>query len=84
VATNRVAGGPRDARIALEEYNRWLTSPPPSLALPGRFTQNWIEANVPLLHPGQVPALMAELRARGWTDDWIAQRVRPFIANHSR
>jgi hypothetical protein len=66
----------RQAELAHQE---WLSSPPPPLPLPGRFTQKWIEENVPYLHPGQVPVLMEELHARGWTDRRIAQRVEPYL-----
>jgi hypothetical protein len=68
----------RELREA-QAYQRWLDGPPPPLTMPARFTQNWIAANVPHLHPGQVPTLMRELRARGWSDDRIADRVAPFL-----
>ena len=55
-------------RQRAEAYRSWLDSPPEPLRLPARFTQTWLEENVPLLHPGQVPMLMDEMRARGWTD----------------
>src|SRR3954452_19393529 len=42
-------------------YQVWLDGPPPPLTLPSRFTQNWITANVPHLHPGQVAPLLREL-----------------------
>jgi hypothetical protein len=80
------AGGRRSAERAAaaareqaEAERRWLVGPPPILPLPGRFTQNWFASYVPGLHPGQVPTLMAELRARGWTQERIDQRVRPFL-----
>jgi hypothetical protein len=57
----------------------WLDGPAPPLPLPSRFTQNWIAANVPYLHPGQVPVLLAEMRARGWSEERIDQRVRPYL-----
>jgi hypothetical protein len=60
-------------------HQRWLESPPPPLQLPARFTQGWIEENVPYLHPGQVPVLIDELHARGWKDERIAQRVAPYL-----
>jgi hypothetical protein len=66
----------RQAELA---HQQWLASPPPPLLVPGRFTQRWIAENVPSLHPGQVPALRKELRARGWTDDKIALRVEPYL-----
>jgi hypothetical protein len=70
-------------RAEAEAYRQWLNAPPPPLAFPGRFTQNWIAENVPQLHPGQIPLLRAELKARGWTDSRIAQRVEPFLVDHS-
>jgi len=68
-------------RAAAEE-RRWLASPPPPLTLPGRFTENWLAANVPQLHPGQVPVLMEELHDRGWTDERIERRVAPHLARN--
>jgi hypothetical protein len=70
-------------RQALLAHQRWLGSPPPPLQLPARFTQRWIEENVPYLHPRQVPALIDELHARGWKDDRIAQRVAPYCSPKS-
>jgi hypothetical protein len=69
-------------RFEAEAFQRWLDSPPPPMAFPGRFTQNWLAENVPYLHPGQVPMLMAELRARGWSDARINQRVAPYLPDH--
>jgi hypothetical protein len=69
-------------RQRVEAYRRWLEGPPPPLSLPGRFTQNWIAENVPQLHPGQLPVLMEELQARGWTEARIAQRVIPYVTEH--
>lgn len=66
-------------RQAQAAYEQWLASPPPPLQAPARFTQSWIANNVPSLHPGQVPALLAELRSRGWTDEKIAMRIRPYL-----
>lgn len=62
-----------------EELQRWLKAPPPPLPLPGRFTDNWFAANVPRLHPGQVPVLFEEMHARGWTSRRIEQRVGPYL-----
>jgi hypothetical protein len=67
------------ARQAELAHQAWLAGPPPPLTMPGRFTQNWITENVPHLHPGQVPELLREMRARGWTDARIEQRVRPYL-----
>jgi hypothetical protein len=66
-------------RIQLEAQHRWLDGPPPALQVPGRFTENWFAENVPSLHPGQVPALLEELHERGWTDQRIEKRVRPYM-----
>jgi hypothetical protein len=71
----RAAAG--QARI--EAQRRWLEGPPPVLHVPGRFTENWFAANVPSLHPGQVPALLEELHERGWTDQRIEKRVGPYL-----
>jgi len=62
-----------------EEHEAWLKAPPPPLPLPGRFTQKWIAANVPYLHPGQVPTLIEEFRIRGWSDTEIERRVEPYL-----
>lgn len=67
-------------RRRAEAVQRWLSMPAPPLMVPSRFTQNWIAANVPQLHPGQVPVLVRELRARGWTDERIDERVGPYLA----
>ena len=61
----------------------WLAAPPTPLPMPGRFTQTWIVANAPHLHPGQVPMLLRELNARGWTDQRIDDRVRPYLPSDS-
>jgi hypothetical protein len=60
----------------------WLAGPPPPLPVPGRFTTNWFAANVPSLHPGQIPVLLTELQARGWTQEKIATRVMPYIQSN--
>src|SRR4051794_32791356 len=76
--TERVAARQAETeRQRVAAYRAWLKAPPTPVVFPGRFTQNWIEANVPGLHPGQLPSLIAELHARGWTDERIAQRVEP-------
>ena len=64
------------------QQQAWLAGPPPPLPLPSRFTERWFEDNVPNLHPGQVPLLIGELKARGWKDDRISQRVGPFLAHN--
>jgi hypothetical protein len=66
-------------RARLETQHRWLEGPPPTLQVPGRFTENWFAANVPSLHPGQIPSLLEELHERGWTDQRIEKRVRPYL-----
>lgn len=80
---DRLAEAERLRVLRAEEQRRaheaWLAGPPPPLSMPGRFTQNWIQANVPRLHPGQVPALIRELRSRGWSDDRIDERVAPYL-----
>jgi hypothetical protein len=62
-----------------ETQRKWLTGPPPTLLVPGRFTDKWFAEHAPYLHPGQVPALMQELHERGWTDDRIDRRVQPYL-----
>jgi hypothetical protein len=64
----------------VDEQQAWLEGPPPYLRLPGRFTEIWFAANVPGMHPGQVPALLDELFARGWTGERIKQRIAPYLA----
>jgi hypothetical protein len=65
-----------------EALRHWLAAPAPPLSFPGRFTQKWLSENVPLLHPGQVPMLINELRARGWSDVRIEQRVSPLVTRY--
>ncbi len=69
----------RSARQARERERRWLAGPPPPLALPGRFTENWFGSHVPSMHPGQVPDLFEALRERGWTPERIEKRVTPYL-----
>jgi hypothetical protein len=71
------AAAVEQARI--EAQHRWLEGPPPVLRVPGRFTENWFAAHVPSLHPGQIPSLLEELHERGWTDQRIEKRVRPYL-----
>jgi hypothetical protein len=66
-------------RVEQEAYRAWLAGPPPTLLVPGRFTDAWFARNVRDLHPGQIPTLIHELHSRGWTDDKIAVRVHPYI-----
>ena len=67
------------ARIA---HEAWLAGPAPTLDVPSRFTQDWIVKNVPRLHPGQIPTLLAEMRRRGWTEDGIQVRVMPYVPEY--
>lgn len=60
-------------------HEAWLAAPAEPLILPSRFTDRWFEENVPTLHPGQVEPLLTELRARGWTEPRIEQRVGPWL-----
>jgi hypothetical protein len=73
----------RQEKARREAHERWLNSPPPSFRPPPRFTQTWLEANVPRLHPGQVPMLLDELRARGWNDARIEQRIQHLLPKSS-
>jgi hypothetical protein len=57
----------------------WLKAPPPQLALPHRFTQNWFEENAASIHPGQARTLVAELRSRGWSPEDIERRAKPHL-----
>jgi hypothetical protein len=57
------------------ELERWLAGPPPVLYLPARFSEQWFATNVPGLHPGQIPVLLDEMKARGWSNQHIAQRL---------
>ncbi len=63
--------------VALRE---WLEGPAPTLYVPRRFSEDWFADNVPKLHPAQVPALLDELHARGWTDQRIQQRLARYLA----
>ena len=67
----------RDARAArreaarqrrAEELQRWVASPPPTLFVPTRFSE-----------PGLIPALIAEMKARGWSEQHIAQRLGRYL-----
>jgi hypothetical protein len=71
VIERRAAERQRQAVLA---HQGWLESPPPPLQLPARFTQSWIEENVPYLHPGQVPGLGSVVKSDGATP---ARRLRP-------
>jgi hypothetical protein len=70
------------ARARAEAQQRWLQAPPPTLYVPARFSEQWFAKNVPRLHPGQVPTLFAELKARGWTQQKIAQRLGRYLAQN--
>jgi hypothetical protein len=70
----------KDAQRRAEAQQRWLERPPPPLRTPKRFTEKWFAANVPKLHPGQIPVLVAELRTRGWTSRRIEQRIGRHLA----
>lgn len=65
-----------------EELQRWLNGPPPTLYVPPRFSEQWFAANVPRLHPGQVPVLRAEMKARGWSDQNIAHRLGRYLGQN--
>jgi hypothetical protein len=73
----RAAAEAQAQAVALRE---WLEGPPPTLYVPRRFSEDWFADNVPKLHPAQVPALLDELRARGWTDQRIQQRLARYLA----
>lgn len=64
---------------AAARYQAWLEGPPPPLAFPGRFTQNWFLSNGSDLHPRHMPLLAKELRRRGWSDNDIAERAAPYL-----
>lgn len=68
-----------DAEARAKAEQEWLAGAPPMLYVPGRFTDKWFAENLPGLHPGQVPVLLEELHDRGWTDDRIDRRVRPYL-----
>jgi hypothetical protein len=50
-----------------------------SLRLPSRVTQRWIEQTAPKLHPSVQDAYMQALKARGWSDSELDERVRPHL-----
>jgi hypothetical protein len=79
-----VATSSRRAERRRLAHEAWLAGPAPPLVLPGRFTQNWIIANVPQLHPGQLHTMFAEMRARGWSEADIERRVSPYVPDHTR
>ena len=62
-----------------DAIHTWPHRPAPALALPTRFSEQWFAANVPSLHPAQVPLLRAEMKSRGWTNRHIAQRLDPYL-----
>jgi hypothetical protein len=72
-----VASGSQDR--ARKRHEEWLAAPPPPFIAPSRFTEKWIASNVPALHPGQVPDLLASLRSRGWSDENVGRRVVPHL-----
>lgn len=76
LAAEQAAERERQKRAA---HEAWLAGPPPPLTFAGRFTQNWIAANVPHLHPGQISMLDQELRRRGWDTHRIQTRVGPYL-----
>ena len=53
--------------------------PPPPVELPARVTNKWLAANVPHMHQAQIPAFLAQLRSRGWTEAKISQSVLPLV-----
>ena len=62
--------------------------PPPgpdleSVELPPRVTQAWIERTGPRLTPEATAPFLRDLRDRGWSDDEIAERVRPHLRGAS-
>ena len=69
----------RERVMKIIHHRASLASPPPPLSLPKRISQKWLAENVPHLHPGQVPVLMKELRARGWKQERIEQCVLPHL-----
>lgn len=60
-----------EAEAQAVAQREWLEGPPPPLQVPTRFSETWFANHVPKLHPGQMPALTSELRARGWNDQRI-------------
>jgi len=53
-------------------------SPPdPSLTMPKRVTQTWIETNVPSMSAAELGTFVFELKKRNWSDSDIAGRVVP-------
>jgi hypothetical protein len=68
------------AEAHAEAQRKWLQSPAPPLVVPLRFSEQWFAANIPRMHPGQIPVLVEEMHARGWTDQRIAQRIGRYLA----
>jgi len=79
-AREQVAKEHEQQRLAAQR--QWLEGPPPTLVVPRRFSEEWFAVNVPNLHPGQLPTLLDELRARGWTDTRITQRLTRYVSQN--
>jgi hypothetical protein len=62
------------------ETQKVLGTSVPKLEMPARFTQFWIRRHVPELRRDQIPALLFELKRRGWSDEEIDQRVTPYLS----
>lgn len=50
-----------------------------ALKLPSRFTRAWIERNVPFLSERDLALVLAAMRAKGWPEEQIADRVYPHV-----
>ena len=53
-----------------------------SIQLPQRVTQRWIEATAPRLATDEIPPFLQALRKRGWNEDDLRDRVRPYLPTH--
>jgi hypothetical protein len=71
-----------EAQARAKAQREWLEGPPPTLYVPRRFSEDWFATNVPHLHPGQVPTLVEEMRARGWSEQRIQQRLPRYLVQN--
>jgi hypothetical protein len=58
--------------------------PDVSVGLPPRVTQRWIEQTAPKLHSSVQDAYVQALKARGWSDSELDERVRPHLPTLDR
>jgi len=52
--------------------------------LPKRFTQTWIERTLPTLSEADAEVVLAAMRAKGWSEEKLRQRVHPHLRRPAR